>query len=114
MSEENNKYHIIDELFAVIESRKDSNADESYVSSLFHKGIDKISGKLAEESAETIIEAVRGDREKICFESADLLFHLMVLWSHSNVHPEDIFSVLEQRFGTSGHEEKKKRKDKEK
>jgi phosphoribosyl-ATP pyrophosphohydrolase len=101
--------HILDRLFAVMEERKNAPSDSSYVASLHEKGIDKISGKLAEETAETIIEAVRGDSGKLASESADLLFHLMVLWSHAGIVPADVFAVLEKRFGKSGITEKNTR-----
>lgn len=102
--------HILDELYQVLQQRKGADAGESYVASLYAKGIDKIAGKVGEEAAETIVEAVRGDREKIAAESADLLFHLMVLWAHCDVTPEEVFQVLEKRLGTSGHVEKAGRK----
>ncbi|MCB1783533.1 MAG: phosphoribosyl-ATP diphosphatase [Alphaproteobacteria bacterium] len=101
--------HILDRLYAVLEERKGAGAAESYVASLYAKGTDKIAGKIAEEMAETVIEAARGDKAKVASESADLLFHLMVLWAHMGVTPEDVFSVLETRFGTGGHAEKASR-----
>lgn len=103
--------HIMDRLYAVLEARKGSAASESYVASLYERGVDKIAGKIAEELAETIAEAVRGDKIKIAEESADLLFHLMVLWAHMDVKPAEVFAVLEKRFGTGGHEEKASRKN---
>ncbi len=101
---------IINRLFTVIQDRKNAEPAESYVASLYAKGVDKICGKLAEEAAETIIEAARGDREKIAAESADLLFHLMVLWAQTGVFPQDVLAILEKRFGIGGHEEKASRK----
>lgn len=101
---------IISKLYEVLQERKGADPKKSYVASLYAKGIDKISGKLAEETAETIVEAVRGDESKIAHESADLLFHLMVLWAETGVKPDEVFSVLEDRFGTGGHEEKSRRK----
>ena len=101
--------HVLDELFEVIESRKNAAADESYVASLFKKGTPKIAQKVSEESVETIIEAVQNNRDALKQESADLLFHLMVLWADQDIKPQDIFDVLEARMGTSGHEEKRRR-----
>ena len=98
--------HILDQLYKILQDRKNADSADSYVASLYEKGIDKIAGKLGEETAETIVEAVRGDKGKVTEESADLLFHLMVLWAHLDVKPEDVFDVLEQRSGTSGHVEK--------
>lgn len=103
------EYGIIERLYATLEARKGADPKDSYVASLYAKGVDKIAGKIAEESAETICEAVRGDRAKIASESADLIFHLMVLWAYAGVRPQDVFGVLEDRFGTGGHEEKDRR-----
>lgn len=101
--------HAIDALFEVIEARKDADAGDSYVASLFQKGTGKISQKLGEEAFEAVIEAMKGDREALKQESADLLFHLMVLWADQNLKPTDVFEVLESRMGLSGLEEKKRR-----
>lgn len=98
--------HIVDRLFAVIQSRRNADAADSYIAALHARGIEKIAAKIGEEAAETIVEAVRGDRSKIAAESADLLFHLMVLWSQCGLAPADVFSVLESRFGVSGLSEK--------
>lgn len=103
--------HIINELFDVIESRKGQDGSSSYVASLFEKGREKIAEKIGEEAVETIIEAIKNDKEKIAQESADLLFHLMILWSDAGLKPDDIFDVLKQRQGTSGHDEKSARKN---
>src|SRR5690606_385198 len=95
-----------DELFRTILSRKGADASESYTASLFARGRAKIAQKVGEEAVETCIEALQGDKEKLAAESADLLFHLMVLWADAELTPDDIFSILEQRQGTSGYAEK--------
>ena len=100
---------VIQQLFETIKSRKTADPENSYVASLYAKGTEKIAEKVGEESIETIIEAVKGDKEKLAQESADLLFHLMILWSDANVTPDDVFKILEQRNGTSGHDEKANR-----
>lgn len=97
-------------LYAVLLDRKDADAKTSYVSSLYKKGTVKIVNKIIEEAVETGVEAVGNNNEKLAAESADLLFHLMVLWAHKGVTPEQVFSVLEKRSGTSGHAEKNSRK----
>ena len=102
--------HILDQLFLVIEERKDADPSSSYVASLHAKGTEKIAEKIGEESTETIIKAIKGDKENLAQESADLLFHLMILWSDAGLKPQDIFDVLEKRQGTSGIEEKASRK----
>ena len=101
--------HIIEKLFATIESRKGQDASTSYVASLFEKGTNKIAEKVSEETTETIIEAVQGNKEKLTEESADLLFHLMILWSDAELTPNDIFKILKKREGISGHDEKASR-----
>ena len=100
---------ILEDLFQTIEARKGSDPAQSYVASLFDKGTEKIAQKVGEESTETIIEAIKKDKEKLVQESADLLFHLMVLWSDAGLKPNDIFEVLQKREGLSGLEEKKNR-----
>ena len=101
---------ILEELYAVIDSRHGAAPDVSYTAKLFHEGPEKIAKKLGEEAVETVIEGVRGDRSRIAAESADLLYHLLVLWSARGVAPEDVWRALEWRLGTSGLAEKKKRK----
>ena len=101
------------QLFDIIESRKGANGKESYVASLFEKGTSKIAQKVGEEAVETCIEAIHaskgGDKDALASESADLLFHLMVLWADQGLQPDDIMQVLQGRLGTSGHEEKASR-----
>ena len=97
---------VIESLYETILSRKDADPQSSYTASLFAKGTAKIAQKVGEEAVETCIEALQGDKEKIKAESADLLYHLMVLWADQDIKPEDVFAILEQRNGTSGHDEK--------
>ena len=97
---------VIESLYETILSRKGADPQSSYTASLFAKGTAKIAQKVGEEAVETCIEALQGDKEKIKAESADLLYHLMVLWADQDIKPEDVFAILEQRNGTSGHDEK--------
>lgn len=96
----------INKLFDVIEQRKEADTNESYVASLYAKGTAKIAQKVGEEAVETCIEALQSNKEKLAEESADLLFHLMILWADQGLKPDDITSVLENRMGISGHTEK--------
>ncbi|MGQ0528031.1 MAG: phosphoribosyl-ATP diphosphatase [Alphaproteobacteria bacterium] len=98
--------HILEKLFEIICARKNESAENSYVASLYQKGTASIAAKVTEEANETVSEALQGDSGKLKQESADLLFHLMILWADQGIPPADVFSVLEQRFGTSGHTEK--------
>ena len=97
---------IITRVYEVLQERKAADPESSYVASLYHKGTEAIAAKVSEEAEEAIVEAMKGDAERLQEESADLLFHLMVLWADRGVAPEDVFAILETRFGTSGHEEK--------
>lgn len=101
--------HILDTLFQTILARKDADPQSSYVASLFKKGTSKIAQKVGEEAMETAIEAVQGEPEKLKQESADLLFHLMVLWADQGITPDEVFAVLKSREGTGGIEEKASR-----
>jgi phosphoribosyl-ATP pyrophosphohydrolase len=96
-------------LFDTILSRKGADASTSYTASLFTKGTAKIAQKVGEEAMETAIEAVQGDVEKLKSESADLLFHLLVLWADQGIKPDDVYEVLCAREGVSGIAEKESR-----
>lgn len=97
---------ILDELYAVIESRRDGDPAQSRSAKLFAKGPDKIAQKVGEEAVEAVIEAVKGDNKAFAEESADLLYHLLVLWAARGLTPGDIWGVLQARQGTSGIAEK--------
>lgn len=100
---------ILKQLFEIIESRKGDDPSKSYVASLYAKGTAKIAQKVGEEAVETCIEAIQGDKQKLAEESADLLFHLMILWADAGLKPDDIAAVLKSRLGTSGIDEKANR-----
>lgn len=110
MSKNKNTDAVIDRLFDTIASRKGGDASESYTAKLFARGTDKIAQKLGEEAVETVIAAVTKDRDGTIGESADLLYHLLVLWADAGIDPEDVLAELERREGTSGIAEKKARK----
>jgi phosphoribosyl-ATP pyrophosphohydrolase len=101
--------NILNELFKIIEGRKNADPESSYVAALYAKGTAKIAQKVGEEAVETCIEAIQGDKQKVAEESADLLFHLMVLWADAGLTPDDIMDVLKSRLGTSGLDEKANR-----
>ena len=102
----------IQQLFNTILSRKQADPKSSYVASLFAKGNKKIAQKVGEEATETVLASAGGDQEEIIAESADLLFHLLVLWAAHGVTPEMVSDELKRREGTSGIDEKLSRKDK--
>ncbi|HKK31388.1 MAG TPA: phosphoribosyl-ATP diphosphatase [Alphaproteobacteria bacterium] len=89
--------HAIDNLFAVIDSRRGADPESSYTAKLFARGTAKIAQKVGEEAVETVIEGMRGDRERLVAESADLLYHLTVLWADQGIRPEDVWTELASR-----------------
>ena len=103
---------IFNALEKILEERKSSSADQSYVSSLYNGGSQAILNKISEESEEVIKAANEENREEIIHEVADLWFHLMVLLRHKDIQIEEIESELARRFGVSGHEEKASRESK--
>lgn len=98
-------------LYDVIEQRKASRPEESYVASLLARGPAKMTGKLLEEAAETAHAALASDRTHLTAELCDLLFHAFVLAASQGVELADIAAELDRRFGTSGHAEKAARKE---
>lgn len=101
---------VLERLYETILSRKGGDPETSYTAKLFHRGTPKIAQKVGEEAVETVIEAMRGDADKIAAESADLLYHLLVLWAQTGVEPGDVWAKLQAREGTSGIAEKASRK----
>src|SRR5271155_2848696 len=101
--------HPLDRLFAVIQSRKGADPETSYTAKLFSQGTLKIAKKLGEEGVETALAAVAQDGEALAAESADLLYHLLVLWAACEVEPGDVYRALEARTQRSGLAEKSSR-----
>ena len=95
-SEKKNSFSIITELEAVIDKRKDQPIEKSYVASLLDKGVKEIAKKITEEAGETSIAAVTNDG-RLVDESADLLFHLLVLLKNQNYSFEDVLKELNNR-----------------
>lgn len=100
---------ILDRLASTLESRKQADPQSSYVAKLYHKGLDAILKKIAEEAAETIMAAKDGVREKVIYETADLWFHSLVLLAQQGIHPNEILNELARREGLSGIIEKANR-----
>jgi phosphoribosyl-ATP pyrophosphohydrolase len=94
--------HTLDRLHAAILAKRGGDPATSYTAKLLGRGTAKIAQKLGEEAVEAVIEAVRG-------ESADLLYHLLVLWADAGIAPDEIWSELQRREGISGIAEKKSR-----
>ncbi|WP_439816382.1 phosphoribosyl-ATP diphosphatase [Zavarzinia sp. CC-PAN008] len=101
----------LDRLTATILARKGADPTSSYVAKLLAKGVPHIAKKLGEEAVETAIAAAERDRGAVIRESADLLFHLHVLWAAMDVAPAEVMAELDRREGTSGIAEKAARKE---
>lgn len=97
------------DLERIIEERSKASSDESYTAKLFSKGIAYSSKKLGEEVVEAIIAANRGDQAELTKESADLLYHLLVVLRASHISINDVMAVLEERTRQSGLAEKASR-----
>jgi len=100
---------IIQSVYKVILERKANPSENSYTASLMAKGIDKILKKVGEEAAELIIAGKGGERQEIVHETADLIFHTLVLLAFHGIDTEEIYAELRRRFGVSGHDEKSSR-----
>ncbi len=96
-------------LFDTVVSRQGADPNSSYVASLLAAGKSKVARKVGEEAIESMVAALADGREELVAESADLLFHIMVLWVACGVTPEDVMAELKRREGTSGLEEKRNR-----
>jgi phosphoribosyl-ATP pyrophosphohydrolase len=99
----------LDALFATIAARKGSDPNSSYTASLLAKGPQKCAEKMGEEAVETIIAAVSGSREEAISESADLLYHWLVLAASLDISPAEVYGELARREGVSGLDEKASR-----
>ncbi len=99
----------LDRLFEVIAARKGADPASSYTAKLFSKGVPACAQKLGEEAVETVIAAASGDREGALSESADLLYHWLVLVAALDLDPADVYAELARREGRSGLDEKASR-----
>jgi phosphoribosyl-ATP pyrophosphohydrolase len=90
---------VLDELFAVIEDRKERLPEDSYTASLFthEKGQNAVLEKLGEETTELVLAAKDHDREEIAHESADIVYHLLVLLATHDMDVEDLRAELRER-----------------
>lgn len=107
---------ILAQLTQVLRERQNANPDDSYVASLYAKGLNKILEKVGEEATEVILAAKDHDakqspelRQALAGEVADLWFHSLVLLVQQGVNPDQVLQTLSDRFGLSGHDEKAQR-----
>lgn len=96
----------LDALHAVIAARKGAQTDKSYTAALLAAGPAHCARKLGEESVETVIAALAGERAELISESADLLYHWLVLLAALDVSPTEVYAELARRQGRSGLDEK--------
>ena len=99
----------LDRLFAVIEARKSADPGSSYTAKLLAGGATAITAKITEEAAEVVAAALNEGPQALTRESADLLYHLCVLWADQGIHPKDVWAELARREGVSGLDEKASR-----
>jgi phosphoribosyl-ATP pyrophosphohydrolase/phosphoribosyl-AMP cyclohydrolase len=95
--EDNNSDNFLDQLEAIIKDRKENPSEESYTSSLFQKGINKVAQKVGEEAVEVVIEAKDDNASLFLNESADLLFHYLVLLQAKGFELKDVLTILKER-----------------
>lgn len=100
---------VLRQLAQILEQRKSQSPDQSYVASLYHKGLDTILKKIGEEATELVIAGKGQDHAQIVYEAADLWFHTLVLLAQQGLGPEQVLAELQRRFGLSGLEEKARR-----
>ncbi len=98
---------VLDRIFAVVAQRRLSgDVAGSHSARLLARGTAKVAQKLGEEAVECVIEAVAGNREQLVAESADVLYHLLLVWTDAGVQPAEVWAELTRREGMSGIAEK--------
>jgi phosphoribosyl-ATP pyrophosphohydrolase len=100
----------LENLAAIIAERARAGGDQSYTRKLLDEGIEKCAKKLGEEATETVVAALSGDKKAVIGESADLLYHLLVVLEARGVKLDEVYAELERRTGQSGLEEKATRR----
>ena len=101
--------HALDRLFATIIARKGADASASYTAQLLAAGVEKCAKKFGEEAVETALAAMTGNKAHVAAESADTLYHLLVLWAAVGITPDDVYAALRAREAQSGLAEKASR-----
>jgi phosphoribosyl-ATP pyrophosphohydrolase len=101
---------VLERLYKVVQDRRKADPDKSYIAKRLQQGTAKIAQKVGEEAVETVIAAMRKDKKEIIGESADLLFHWLMLLADAGIEPKEVMDELERREGISGLDEKANRK----
>ncbi len=97
---------VLERLWSVVVSRRSADPAVSHSARLLQRGTVKVAQKFGEEAVECLIEAVAGNRDALIAESADVLYHLVVLWVSMDLRPEEVWAELKRREGISGIAEK--------
>ena len=97
-----NKVEVLERLFETIEKRSKDDPSQSYTAKLLSEGKERCIAKLKEESLETVEAAEKEEVSQIIYESADLIYHLLVLWKKFDLTPDQIYTELENREGKTG------------
>lgn len=100
---------VLDRLWDVVETRRSADPQVSHSARLLSRGTAKIAQKFGEESVECLIEAVSRNRDALIAESADVLYHLLVMWVDAGIRPVEVWTELQRREGVSGIAEKASR-----
>ena len=100
---------MLDTLFHTIAARAHADPSTSYTAQLLRQGTEQVAKKLGEEALETALAAVAGRHQGVVNESADLLYHLLVLWAATSVSPAEVWAELARRESSSGLAEKAQR-----
>lgn len=106
-----NQFAYLDQLVAIIASRQNADPKMSHIAKMLKKGPAKIAKKVGEEAVEVAIASTQHDATQIIYESADLLFHLLLLWKAHGIAPEVVMRELERRQAMSGIAEKASRSE---
>jgi phosphoribosyl-ATP pyrophosphohydrolase len=110
MSIATHRLEVLAELADTVAARRSASPDISYTAKLLSQGIEKCAKKVGEEAVEAALAAVKGDREHLRLEAADLFYHLVVLLEASNLPIAEVMNELEKRVGTGGLAEKADRR----
>lgn len=102
--------HPVDRLYSQVLARNGGDPSVSYTAKLLKEGVPKCAKKVGEEAVEVGIAALSGTAQERVAESADLLYHLCVLWVAAGIDPKDVFAELTAREGRSGLDDKAARK----
>ena len=109
MSEQKLNNQILRQLYDIIDNRRGGDPKNSHTAKLFKKGRGEICKKFREEAVEVIIATLSEKKSNVIHESADVWFHLLVLWVEAGITPDEVWTELQSRVGISGIEEKANR-----